>query len=104
MTGAVRIALGAGAALLLAGCATTPAAVDPERLPAGVAGQCEADALQARLGTTATAAVGAELFAASGAARLRWMPPRTAVTMDYRADRLNIAYDDGMTITRISCG
>ncbi|HMO68727.1 MAG TPA: I78 family peptidase inhibitor, partial [Novosphingobium sp.] len=41
---------------------------------------------------------------ATGARTLRWMPPRTAVTMDYRADRLTVSYDDNRIIERISCG
>jgi hypothetical protein len=40
----------------------------------------------------------------TGAKVLRWVPPRTAVTMDFRADRLTVSYDDNMTIDRISCG
>jgi hypothetical protein len=34
---------------------------------------------------------------------LRWVPPRTAVTMDYRPDRLTVSYDDAMVITKVSC-
>ena len=54
--------------------------------------------------TAATAASGAELMRLSGARTLRWVPPRSAVTMDYRADRLTVSYDDNYTIVRISCG
>jgi hypothetical protein len=35
---------------------------------------------------------------------VRVIAPDTAVTMDYREDRLNIEHDDGQIITRIYCG
>lgn len=34
----------------------------------------------------------------------RIIAPMTAVTMDYREDRLNIEYDDNRRITRVYCG
>lgn len=40
----------------------------------------------------------------TGSKALRWIPPRSAVTMDFRSDRLNIAYDDDMIITMVNCG
>jgi hypothetical protein len=36
--------------------------------------------------------------------KLRVIGPDTAVTMDYRADRLNVEYDEAGTITRVYCG
>ncbi|WP_066555513.1 I78 family peptidase inhibitor [Croceicoccus bisphenolivorans] len=85
---------------LLGGCATTmnePVRVGPE-------GQCDATSVQSMLGRTASSETGAQLLAETGARTLRWVPPRTAVTMDYRADRLTVSYDDAMIIDRISCG
>ncbi len=67
-------------------------------------GACNADAMQMHVGHKASAASGAELLRLSGAKTLRWVPPRSAVTMDYRADRLTVSYDDDYTIVRISCG
>ncbi|MDT0507198.1 I78 family peptidase inhibitor [Novosphingobium sp. MMS21-SN21R] len=91
------------ASLSLAGCsaATTPS---PEDMPAMPAGECKAEAAQDMIGRKATAEVGAELLRRTGARQLRWVPPRSAVTMDYRADRLTVGYDDTYTIVRISCG
>ena len=43
-------------------------------------------------------------MAASGATRLRWLPPRSVVTMEYALGRVNVAYDDTMTITAVRCG
>ena len=87
----------------LAACAATPppeAADPPAREPAG---ECDRAAAQAFVGKKATAAFGAEMLAATGARTLRWVPPRTAVTMDFRPDRLTVSYDDDMVITRASC-
>ncbi len=44
------------------------------------------------------------MLAESGARHMRWIPPRTAVTKDYRRDRLNVVYDDDMVITGVYCG
>ena len=85
---------------LLAGCATsgTP----------GVAGEpdgaCRGDDLQRFVGQTATGALGAEMLKTSGATTLRWVPPNTAVTMDFRADRLTVSYDADYKIVSASCG
>lgn len=69
-----------------------------------MSGECKADALASFAGQKATAEVGAAMMNASGARTLRWVPPRTAVTMDFRADRLTVSYDDAMVIERASCG
>lgn len=88
------------APVLLAACATTG---DAE--PGGLAeGPCKADAAQSLVGQKATADVGARLLKLTGAKTLRWGPPRSAMTMDFRPDRLTVSYDDNMVIDRISCG
>jgi hypothetical protein len=84
-------------ALALAGCAT--AGED-----GGIAATCEAEPGQPFVGQRATAEVGAAVQKATGAGTLRWGPPRSAMTMDYRVDRVTVAYDDAMAITRVSCG
>ncbi|AKM11875.1 hypothetical protein AB433_14385 [Croceicoccus naphthovorans] len=98
----MKVAALIAAPVLLAGCATT--ASEPVRVPVGGEGTCDATGVQDMLGSTASTATGAELMARSGATILRWVPPRTAVTMDYRANRLTVSYDDNMIIERISCG
>jgi len=65
---------------------------------------CDADALQYMVGKQATGQLGREALEKSGAKILRWIQPNTAVTMDYRTDRLNIAYDEKMMVDRINCG
>jgi hypothetical protein len=95
-------AIAATLALPLMACATVPAEGEPvRRAPAGV---CDATGSQHHLGEKATAELGAELLRETGATVLRWVPPRTAVTMDFRSDRLTVGYDDDYVIARISCG
>ena len=85
----------------LAACATVPADGDPPvRDPEG---SCRAEPGQRFIGTRATAEVGGQMLAATGATILRWVPPRTAVTMDFNANRLTVSYDDAMIITQVSC-
>lgn len=92
-------------ALLVMACATTaPDGPQYQERDGGADSPCDASGLQGHIGHTASARSGALLLELSGARVLRWVPPRTAVTMDYRADRLTVSYDDNMAITRISCG
>ena len=89
-------------ALAVTGCTTM--ADDGGMAAAPPAGECDASGVQGAIGQTAAANMGARLLAQTGAATLRWAPPRTAVTMDFRPDRLTVAYDDNMVIERITCG
>lgn len=65
---------------------------------------CNADPAQAFVGQKADAASGLAIRQATGADELRWGPPRSAMTMDFRQGRVTVSYDDAMTITRVSCG
>jgi hypothetical protein len=95
-------------ALGLAGC------TDPEReapytttaVPEKGAGgfECSAESAQYAVGQKTSVTLATELMKKTGSRTLRWIPPRTPVTMDLRYDRLNIAYDDAMVITQITCG
>lgn len=86
----------------LAACATTDSGgASP---PGAGVGECDAGDTQRFVGQRATAEVGQELLRITGARQLRWGPPRSAMTMDFRADRLTVAYDDDYAIERISCG
>jgi len=86
--------------LACGGCVAAPEPAAPYR----PAVECKPDALTAFTGQAASAETGVRILTASGARTLRWVPPRTAVTMDYRADRVTVSYDDNMVITRASCG
>lgn len=89
-------------ALALVGCMSTPTtAPEPQRPPVG---ECNAGAVQSYVGRKATGDAGEAILAQSGARSLRWGPPRSAWTMDYREDRVNVRYDDDMVITDVTCG
>jgi len=94
-----HIVIAAVAAAGLAGCATTGSAPDA---PAAMA--CKAEPAQYHIGHDATQAMGTAILKDSGARTLRWGPPNSAWTMDYREDRVNVRYDDTMKITDITCG
>ena len=73
--------------------------------PADAATQCNADAAQSYIGQDASEATVAEAKAAAGATgAVRVIQPGQPVTMDFRADRLNVEVDDGNAIVRITCG
>lgn len=99
----IRI-LALAAALPLAACAASEAPAETAPPSPSAEAVCNADAVQSLVGQTATADVGAQLLKGSGARTLRWVPPRTAVTMDFRPDRLTVSYDDALKIERVSCG
>jgi len=86
----------AGAA---AGCAPQKKA---EPLPPMV--ECDANRVQDLRGKQRSPAVEADALARSGAKRVRWIEPGSAVTMDFRVDRLNLHIDAAGTITAARCG
>jgi hypothetical protein len=98
-----RIFLAMTALSALAGCAMNYAPT-VEAPPAPGAAMCEAEPVKTYVGQRATAENGAAILAQSGARTLRWGPPRSAWTMDYRQDRVNVRYDEDMVITEITCG
>ncbi len=93
------------AAFLLAGCAGSPA---PDEAPPPPSmsqdDACGADTLQDYIGQHADEATVAQLETDSDADRVRVIRPDQAVTMDYRADRLNVKLDDQDTIDELTCG
>ena len=98
MKSALMVACGA---LALAACASVPAEGEPpSREPADT---CQREPGQSFLGQRASADVGTAILRATGATRIRWVPPRTAVTMDYGIGRVTVSYDDDYRITAVSC-
>lgn len=89
--------------LALAACATVPdeGARPPARTPDDT---CRAEPGQRFIGQRASSEVGAAIMEATDSTRLRWVPPRTAVTMEYAYGRVTVSYDDDYRITRVSCG
>lgn len=95
------------AMLLLAAALPACATVDGPREPDRVTSTnppCTADNTADFIGKRATAAIGEAIVARTGATIFQWVPPRTAVTMDYREDRVRVGYDDDLAIIRIACG
>ena len=70
----------------------------------GAVGECSADAAQGLVGRAGTAELAAEALRLTGLRTVRWIWPGQAVTMDYRADRLDISLDAEGKVARISCG
>ncbi|MDE2436280.1 MAG: hypothetical protein KGM49_08475 [Sphingomonadales bacterium] len=58
---------------------------------------------QAFIGKPASAGTARAMMAATHASEVRWVPPRTAVTMEFKYGRLTVGYDDSMIITSASC-
>ena len=69
-----------------------------------LADTCKPEAGGRFIGQRATAELGEAILKATGSVRLRWIPPRTAVTMDYQFGRVSVSYDDDMRITTVACG
>ncbi|WP_082635051.1 I78 family peptidase inhibitor [Sphingobium baderi] len=76
----------------------------PANPPPVAEGPCRNDPVAGFVGQTATADLGAQMLAASGAKTLRWGGPNTAMTMDFRPDRLTVIYDEKMVIGSARCG
>ena len=96
-------------ALALAACgnAREPAPVNgepPKVVEGDFGGSCNAEPAQQFVGQKLDDALNARAKSATGATGVRVIRPGMAVTMDYRADRLNIEIDDDGRIVRISCG
>ena len=89
--------------LVAPACAST-GYEDESQPPIAGAGHCEAEAARHLTGETASQGLAAEAMQLSGARELRWIPPDSAVTMDYRPARLNIEYGRDMIVSTIRCG
>ena len=92
------------AATTLGACANFAPTPDPAPPPPERIYTCNADDLQVLVGEQANDNTGKLALKQSGAKMLRWIPPNSAVTMDFRQDRLNISYDENMRIDRVNCG
>lgn len=91
-------------ALPLAACTTAHGQGEAPTAPAAPSGTCDAAPAQYHIGHDATAEMGAAIMKDTGAQTLRWGPPDSVWTMDYRVERVNVRYDRDMKITEITCG
>ncbi|WP_232491954.1 I78 family peptidase inhibitor [Novosphingobium kaempferiae] len=91
----------------LAACSsqTPPPASTPEPAPEASAEptSCGAEQFASYVGQKGTDDVIAAIQAKRGDQPIRVIKPGMAVTMDYRAERLNVDLDDSGTITRFYC-
>ena len=87
-------------ALLILGAGRCAAAPGPD---AGVSG-CDAAGAQSLVGRPASSAVAAEAQRLTGAGVVRWLQPGQIITMEFRADRLNLVLDGQNRIEAIRCG
>ena len=92
-------------AVLIAGC-TTMAAVESEPPVHGETPghECKSEGLEAFVGRKPTTETGSEILAKSGAQILRWLMPGQVVTMEFRADRVNVVIGADNRIERVTCG
>ena len=97
------IAIASALLLTVSACATSEDTGPTAPPPMGPA-NCNADAVQDLVGQTASQSLAATAMERSGADTLRWIPPNSAVTMDFRAERLNISYDQQLVVADINCG
>lgn len=88
----------------LAACVPVPPETAPPEADGYDQGHCDPRPATALIGQRASADTGARAIGLTGARTLRWGPPRAAFTMDYSPMRVNVIYDDAMTITEITCG
>lgn len=80
-------------------------AAEPVARPDPGPNACNADEVAPWIGKKATPATRAAVEKATGAKATRWLYPDSAMTMDYRADRLNVRIDKGTDVIRsASCG
>jgi hypothetical protein len=90
------------AASLLGACSTAPAATPVHGVTPGH--KCETDGTAQFIGQAGTSETGAAIKQASHAAVLRWAPPGTMLTMDFREDRVTVHLDEANKVTEIKCG
>ena len=66
--------------------------------------ECGATQVQNYVGLRANATVREEVARRSGAPTIRWIEPGTAVTLDFRPDRMNGELDVDGVVTALRCG
>lgn len=66
--------------------------------------ECRSEGLEVFVGRPATAELGSEVLAKSGAKVLRWLQPGQIVTMEFRFDRVNVKLDSQNKIEAVTCG
>ena len=96
-------ALAASLAFSLAACAAAAPPANETPPARDIKGTCQREPGQRFVGQKVSGELGEAMLAATGAKILRWVPPRTAVTMDFNPSRLTVSYGEDLVITRVSC-
>ena len=86
----------------LAALALSAAAVSVSAQPAP--SLCKTEPGQAFVGGPATQESGAAIMKATGATIFQWVFEGSAVTMDYRQERVRVVYSRDMKIVAVTCG
>lgn len=84
--------------------AAMPVAVAVYEAPSAEGATCRLDLLKVLEGRPGSAVVAAQALDLSGARSIRWMHPGDAVTMDFRADRLDIKLTHDNIVKSFACG
>lgn len=102
----IRILLPACAAALLSACVTAPMprAGMPAEPPPREGGTCNAESARYAIGKAASEDVVDKARVDSGSSLVRVIAPGMAVTMDFRADRLNLDVNNRNAIIAVRCG
>lgn len=108
-----RLATSIGAAFLCLALACPPAAADMTSkrqavppTPTVMSGNspCGADKAARFVGQEDRRQMRALLRAPVGHDRIRWIKPGDVITQDYRADRLNVIFDEQGHVAAVRCG
>jgi hypothetical protein len=87
---------------LLAACAMAPG---PSVAPGQASGRtCVAANTDRFIGQPGTSETGAAILQATHASVMRWAPPGTMLTMDYRFDRVTVRLGPDHKVTAVNCG
>ncbi|WP_395611545.1 I78 family peptidase inhibitor [Allosphingosinicella sp.] len=98
----MKILLG-GLILLSAGCVPPPRGDPVPPLPPEHV-ECNAAAVQGLVGRQESSELAAEAQRLSGARAVRVLRPGQMITIEYRADRLNIRVDTQQKVLAVTCG
>lgn len=95
----------AASAMMTVSCVASMAGpADAGEPPLAGDGPCNAAAANGLIGEPASQPLAAEAMRLSGARAFRWIPIDSAVTMDYRPDRLNVELDENSVMRTFRCG
>ena len=116
MPRALPLAFASSALLLASGCSTVreqlcdklnqcvSEAPLPDPAPRAAGDECGASQVQPFVGYEADEGFRAYVAELTGTQEIRWIMPDTAVTLDFRPDRLNMRLDENTNVIEARCG